>query len=184
MQGLLYEHLGKRQRATVFEFGTDLALARARFALRSLRGSAVQEHHRAWGGTASAGAGGVAVPLRPHLGTGGVAPDEPGRFSSVPRRAGAATSTTGASGPGRRCTIRCWCGRCTLPAIRTWLRGTGRSGGTAIEASLNVMLQFMLHKDFPLRTQLLVTPTHWMVHAYHEDLNRRCTRPPWSCSTS
>ena len=63
-------------------------------------------------------------------------------------------------------------------------QGDGEISGTAIEASLNVMLQFVLHKDFPLRTQLLVTPTHWMVHAYHEDLNKRCTRPPWSCSTS
>jgi hypothetical protein len=51
-------------------------------------------------------------------------------------------------------------------------QGDGEISGTAIEASLNVTLQFVLHKDFHLRTQLLVTPTHWMVHAYHEDLNK------------
>jgi acetamidase/formamidase len=83
--GLLYERLGKRQRATVFEFGADLALARARFAFEVPAGTSGP------GTIIQPGAArrvpaleGVAVPLRPHLGTGGVAPDEPGRFSSVP----------------------------------------------------------------------------------------------------
>jgi acetamidase/formamidase len=51
-------------------------------------------------------------------------------------------------------------------------QGDGEINGTAIEASLHVTLQFELHKDFPVRTQVLVTPTHWIVHAYHADLHQ------------
>ena len=91
--------------------------------------------------------------------------------ASLPR-AGAGTSTTGASEPGQRCTIRCWCPELCIPGDPHIAQGDGEISGTAIEASLNVTLQFVLHKDFHLRTQLLVTPTHWMVHAYHEDLNK------------
>ena len=50
-------------------------------------------------------------------------------------------------------------------------QGDGEISGTAIEASLNVTA-VRAAQGLPLRTQLLVTPTHWMVHAYHEDLNK------------
>jgi formamidase len=55
-------------------------------------------------------------------------------------------------------------------------QGDGEINGTAIEASLNLTLQFFVHKDFRLNTQLLVTPTHWILHAYDEDLNKAMHR--------
>ena len=172
--GLLYEHLGKRQRATVFEFGTDLALARARFAFEVPAGVSGP------GSIIEPGAArrvpaleGVAVPLRPHLGTGGVAPDEPGRFSSVPPARWGGNIDNWRFGVGTAMYYPVLVPGALYSAGDPHMaQGDGEISGTAIEASLNVMLQFVLHKDFPLRTQLLVTPTHWMVHAYHEDLNK------------
>jgi acetamidase/formamidase len=172
--GLLYEHLGKRQRATVFEFGADLALARARFAFEvpaepSGPGTIIEP------GTARRvpALEGVAVPLRPHLGTGGVAPDEPGRFSSVPPARWGGNIDNWRFGVGTAMYYPVLVPRALYSAGDPHMaQGDGEISGTAIEASLNVTLQFVLHKDFPLRTQLLVTPTHWMVHAYHEDLNK------------
>jgi acetamidase/formamidase len=172
--GLLYEHLGKRQRATVFEFGADLALARARFAFEVPAGASGP------GTIIEPGAArrvpalqGVAVPLRPHLGTGGVAPDEPGRFSSVPPARWGGNIDNWRFGAGTAMYYPVLVPGALYSAGDPHMaQGDGEISGTAIEASLNVTLQFVLHKDFPLRTQLLVTPTHWMVHAYHEDLNK------------
>lgn len=172
--GLLYEHLGKRRRATIFEFGADLALARARFAFE------IPPMTSGPGTIIEPGAArrvpaleGVAVPLRPHLGTGGVGPDEPGRFSSIPPARWGGNIDNWRFGVG---TAMCYPvlvpGGMYSAGDPHMAQGDGEISGTAIEASLNVMLQFVLRKDFPLRTQMLVTPTHWMVHAYHEDLNK------------
>ena len=172
--GLLYEHLGKRQRATVFEFGADLALARARFAFEVPAGASGP------GTIIEPGAArrvpaleGVAVPLRPHLGTGGVAPDEPGRFSSVPPARWGGNIDNWRFGVGTAMYYPVLVPGALYSAGDPHMaQGDGEISGTAIEASLDVTLQFVLYKDFPLRTQLLVTSTHWMVHAYHEDLNQ------------
>ena len=172
--GLLYEHLGKRQRATVFEFGPNLALARAKFAFE------VPAMASGPGTIIEPGAArrvpaleGVAVPLRPHLGTGGVAPDEPGRFSSVPPARWGGNIDNWRFGAGTAMYYPVLVAGALYSAGDPHMaQGDGEISGTAIEASLNVTLQFVLHKDFPLHTQLLVTPTHWMVHAYHEDLNQ------------
>ena len=172
--GLLYEHLGKRQRATIFEFGANLALAHARFAFEvpavaSGPGTIIEP-----GATQRVPAlPDVAVPLRPHLGVGGVAPDEPGRFSSVPPGRWGGNIDNWRFGTGTAMYYPVLVAGALYSAGDPHLaQGDGEISGTAIEASLNITLQFVLHKDFPLRTQLLVTPTHWMVHAYHEDLNQ------------
>jgi acetamidase/formamidase len=172
--GLLYEHLGKRQRVTLFEFGADLVLARAMCAFE------VPGMASGPGTIIEPGAArrvpalqGVAVPLRPHLGTGGVAPDEPGRFSSVPPARWGGNIDNWRFGVGTTMYYPVLVPRALYSAGDPHMaQGDGEISGTAIEASLNVTLQFILHKDFPLHTQLLVTPTHWIVHAYHEDLNQ------------
>ncbi len=43
--------------------------------------------------------------------------------------------------------------------------------GTAIESSLNVLMQIVLRKDFQAPGPLLETPKWWIVHGFHEDLN-------------
>ncbi|MGW5124254.1 acetamidase/formamidase family protein [Streptomyces sp. NPDC004069] len=49
--------------------------------------------------------------------------------------------------------------------------GDGEISGTAIEGHLNVMLQFVLHKNLRIRTPLLETDTEMMVHGFHENLD-------------
>ncbi len=115
----------------------------------------------------------IVVPLRPHLGTGGVGPDEPGRFSSIPPARWGGNIDNWRFGPGTAMYYPVLVPGAMYSAGDPHMaQGDGEISGTAIEASLNAILQFILHKDFPLRTQLLETPTHWMVHAYHEDLNQ------------
>ena len=150
--GLLYEHLGQRQRATVFEFGTDLALARARFAFEVPTGTSGP------GSIIQPGAAqrvpalqGVAVPLRPHLGTGGVAPDAPGRFSSVPPARWGGNIDTWRFGAGTAMYYpvlvsgaRYFCGDPHMA------QGDGEISGTAIEASPNVTLAVRTAQGFSL----------------------------------
>ena len=41
----------------------------------------------------------------------------------------------------------------------------------AIEASLGVLMQIILRRDFHFPGPLLETPKHWIVHGFDEDLN-------------
>ena len=50
-------------------------------------------------------------------------------------------------------------------------QGDGEISGTAIEASLNVLFQVILRKDFTFPSPLLETPNYWIVHGFDEDLN-------------
>ena len=50
-------------------------------------------------------------------------------------------------------------------------QGDGELSGTAIEASLNVLLQIVVRKDFSFPSPLLETPNWWIVHGFDEDLN-------------
>jgi formamidase len=50
-------------------------------------------------------------------------------------------------------------------------QGDGELSGTAIEASLNVLFQLVVRKDFTFPAPLLETPKYWIVHGFHEDLN-------------
>jgi acetamidase/formamidase len=43
--------------------------------------------------------------------------------------------------------------------------------GTAIESSLDVLLQVIVRRDFSFPSPLLETPRYWIVHAFDEDLN-------------
>jgi formamidase len=50
-------------------------------------------------------------------------------------------------------------------------QGDGEISGTAIEASLNVMFQIVLRRDFRFPSPLLETPEYWIVHGFDEDLD-------------
>jgi acetamidase/formamidase len=51
-------------------------------------------------------------------------------------------------------------------------QGDGELSGTAIEASLDVLFQVIVRKDFIFPAPLLETPKYWIVHGFHEDLNQ------------
>jgi acetamidase/formamidase len=50
-------------------------------------------------------------------------------------------------------------------------QGDGEISGTAIEASLDVLFEVRVRKDFQFPSPLLETPRHWIVHGFNEDLN-------------
>ena len=84
----------------------------------------------------------------------------------------AAISTIGASARGRRCIIRCrWTARLFSIGDPHISQGDGEIGGTAIEASLDVLFQIVLRSDFSFPSPLLETPECWIVHGFDEDLN-------------
>ncbi len=115
---------------------------------------------------------GIRVPVRPHLGTAGVAPDAPGRVSTVPpgehggnidnwRIGAGATMYYPVQVPGALFSIG-------DPHIS---QGDGEISGTAIEASLDVIMQIKLRKDFHFPSPLLETPDYFITHGFNEDLD-------------
>jgi acetamidase/formamidase len=115
---------------------------------------------------------GVRVPMRPHLGTAGVAPDVPGRVSTIPpgRHGGNIDNWRIGAGSTMYYPVAVDGGLFSIgdPHIS---QGDGELSGTAIEASLNVLFQIILRKDFSFPSPLLEAPDCWIVHGFDEDLN-------------
>jgi acetamidase/formamidase len=115
----------------------------------------------------------VRVPVRPHLGTAGVAPDVPGRVSSIPPGLHGGNIDNWRIGAGATMyyPVQVDGGLFSIgdPHVS---QGDGEISGTAIEASLNVLMQIVLRKDFAFPSPLLETPKHWIVHGFHEDLDQ------------
>jgi formamidase len=115
---------------------------------------------------------GVRVPVRPHLGTAGVAPDVPSRVSTIPPGAHGGNIDNWRIGAGATMfyPVAVDGGLFSVgdPHIS---QGDGEISGTAIEASLDVLFQIVLRKDFEFPSPLLETPNYWIVHGFDEDLN-------------
>lgn len=115
---------------------------------------------------------GFRVPTRPHLGTAGVAPNEQGRVSTVPpgRHGGNIDNWRIGSGATMFYPIAVDGALFSVgdPHIS---QGDGEISGTAIEASLDVLLQIVLRKDFRFPSPLLETHDEWIVHGFDPDLN-------------
>jgi acetamidase/formamidase len=120
---------------------------------------------------------GVRLPMRPHLGTAGVAPDVPGRVSTIPpgKHGGNIDNWRIGAGSTMYYPVAVDGGLFSVgdPHIS---QGDGEISGTAIEASLNVLFQIILRKDFSFPSPLLETPECWIVHGFDEDLDKamRC----------
>jgi acetamidase/formamidase len=115
---------------------------------------------------------GVRVPARPHLGTAGVAPDANGRVSTIPPglHGGNVDNWRIGAGATMYYPVQVEGGLFSIgdPHVS---QGDGELSGTAIEASLNVLFQIILRKDFTVKSPLLETPKYWIVHGFNEDLN-------------
>lgn len=115
----------------------------------------------------------VAVPLRPHMGLAGVAEPDFHRTSTVPPGIFGGNVDNRSFVPGTRMYYPV-----QVPGAWFWTgdthfaEGDGEISGTAIEGHLNVTVQFIVHKDQPLRTPVLETPTAFMVHGFDQDLDR------------
>ncbi len=115
---------------------------------------------------------GVRVPTRPHLGTAGVAPDVAGRVSTIPPGLHGGNIDNWRIGAGAVMYYPVQVEGALFsigdPHVS---QGDGEISGTAIEASLNVLFQVVLRKDFSFPAPLLETPDCWIVHGFDEDLN-------------
>ena len=115
---------------------------------------------------------GVVVPLRPHFGTMGVAPETPQRVSSVPpgdhggnvdnwRIGAGGTMYYPVQVPGALLSIG-------DPHVS---QGDGEVSGTALEASLNGLLRFTIRRDLPFTMPVLETATELLVHGFGDTLD-------------
>jgi acetamidase/formamidase len=171
--GYLYKEFGEKERVTIYRLDAGANHAEALYAYdfpgKYLTPGTITHCPVCDRQTALAG---VRVPARPHLGTAGVAPDVRGRISTIPpgthggnidnwRIGAGAVMYYPVAVDGALFTIG-------DPHVS---QGDGELSGTAIEASLDVLFQLVVRKDFTFPSPLLETPKYWIVHGFHEDLN-------------
>ncbi len=171
--GYLYAEFGKKERVTIYELDANAQTAHALYAYDfpgvyltpgKVTHCPVCDRMPALKG--------VRVPVRPHLGTAGVAPDMQGRVSTVPPGVHGGNIDNWRIGAGAVMyyPVQVEGGLFSIgdPHVS---QGDGELSGTAIESSLNVLFQVILRKDFAFPSPLLETPNWWIVHGFDEDLN-------------
>jgi acetamidase/formamidase len=116
--------------------------------------------------------GDISVALRPHLGTMGVAPVASGRHSSVPPGDHGGNIDNWRAGPGTTMYYPVGVPGALLSAGDPHFgQGDGEVSGTALEASVDALLQLRVRRDLPIDVPTLETPTHWYVHGFGDDLD-------------
>ena len=116
---------------------------------------------------------GITIPARPHLGTAGVAPAVNEPVSTIPPGLHGGNIDNWRIGAGARMyyPVQVAGGLFSIgdPHIS---QGDGEISGTAIEASLDVLFQIVLRKDFSFPSPLLETSDCWIVHGFGADLDQ------------
>jgi acetamidase/formamidase len=173
--GYLYDDFGK-ERITIYRIDAGAGLARAAFAFDYTATpryeqpgilSPVDPARR------EPALPNVAVPLRPHLGVGGVAPAEPGRINSIPPGPFGGNVDNWRFGPGTAMHYPVFHrGALLYLGDPHMAEGDAELSGTAIEASASALIQVRVRRDLPIGGPFLETPTHWIAHGFHEDLNQ------------
>ena len=171
--GYLYKEFDEKERVTIYEIDPAGTTAEALYAY-DFRGKYLVP------GTVTRcpqcdrqkALEGVRIPVRPHLGTAGVAPNANGRVSTIPPGVHGGNIDNWRIGAGATMYYPIQVDGALFsigdPHIS---QGDGELSGTAIEASLDVMFQLILRKDFTFPSPLLETPKYWIAHGFHEDLN-------------
>ncbi|MDE8347094.1 MAG: acetamidase/formamidase family protein [Acidocella sp.] len=172
--GHLYREFGEKERVTIYRMDEASQTAEAVFAY-DFHGKyeipgAVTEARDCCREPALRG---IRIPVRPHLGTAGVAPDKVGRVSTIPpgRHGGNIDNWRIGAGATMFYPIQVDGALFSIgdPHIS---QGDGEISGTAIEASLDVMFQVFVRRDFSFPSPLLRTADVWMTHGFDEDLNQ------------
>ena len=171
--GHLYKEFGETERVTIYQLDANANTASALYAYDfpgkyltpgTITRCPVCDRQEALKG--------VRVPVRPHLGTAGVAPDVTGRVSTIPPGAHGGNIDNWRIGAGAVMYYPVAVDGALFsigdPHVS---QGDGEISGTAIEASLDVLFQVVLRKDFHFAAPLLETPESWMVHGFDEDLD-------------
>ena len=115
----------------------------------------------------------VAIPMRPHFGVMGVAPQESGRINSIPPGPFGGNIDNWRNGAGATMYYPVFNKGANFYVGDTHMaQGDAELSGTAIEASMNAYLQIFVIKDFAITNPILETETHWITHGFDEDLNK------------
>jgi acetamidase/formamidase len=171
--GYLYKEFGEKERVTIYQIDPGCNTAHAVFAYdfpgKYLVPGTITDPQACCREPALKG---VRVPVRPHLGTAGVAPDVAGRVSTIPPGAHGGNIDNWRIGAGATMYYPVAVDGALFsigdPHIS---QGDGELSGTAIEASLDVLFEIVLRKDFSFPSPLLETPSCWIVHGFDQDLN-------------
>jgi acetamidase/formamidase len=172
--GHLYKELGEKERVTIYRLDEAGQTAEAAFAYdfpgKYLTPGKITEERDCCRMPALRG---IRVPVRPHLGTAGVAPDEAGRVSTVPpgNHGGNIDNWRIGAGATMFYPVQVDGGLFSIgdPHIS---QGDGEISGTAIEASLDVTFQIFLRRDFSFPSPLLQTPKYWITHGFDDKLDQ------------
>lgn len=171
--GYLYKEFGEKERVTIYELDANTNTASALYAYdfegKYLIPGTITHCPECDRQPALKG---VRIPARPHLGTAGVAPAVNGRVSTIPpgEHGGNIDNWRIGAGATMYYTVQVDGGLFSIgdPHVS---QGDGELSGTAIESSLNVLMQIVLRKDIQTPGPLLETPKWWIVHGFNEDLN-------------
>jgi acetamidase/formamidase len=171
--GYLYKEFGEKERVTIYALDPNAGQAEAVYAYdfpgKYLVPGTITHCPACDRQPALAG---VRVPARPHLGTAGVAIDVAGRVSTIPPGAHGGNIDNWRIGAGAVMYYPVQVAGALFsigdPHVS---QGDGEISGTAIEASLNVLMQIVVRRDFSFPGPLLETPKHWIAHGFDEDLN-------------
>ena len=171
--GHLYQEFGEKERVTIYQVDRNANTAEALYAYdfpgKYLIPGTITDCPAC---DREAALKGVRVPVRPHLGTAGVAPNTPGRTSSIPPGAHGGNIDNWRIGAGATMYYPVAVDGALFSVGDPHIsQGDGEISGTAIEASLDVLMQIVLRKDFTFPTPLLETPNWWIVHGFDEDLD-------------
>jgi len=116
---------------------------------------------------------GITIPARPHLGTAGVAPAINEPVSTIPPGLHGGNIDNWRIGAGARMYYPVQVKGALFsigdPHVS---QGDGEISGTAIEASLDVLFQIIVRKDFAFPSPLLETDDCWIVHGFGDDLDQ------------
>lgn len=171
--GQLYEEFDKTERVTIYELDPNANTARALYAYD------VDETYLVPGRITHCptcdrqpALPGVTIPARPHLGTAGVAPAVNQPISTIPPGLHGGNIDNWRIGANSRMYYPVQVKGALFsigdPHVS---QGDGEISGTAIEASLDVLFQVIVRKDFAFPSPLLETPDHWIVHGFGADLD-------------
>ena len=171
--GYLYDEMGRTERVTIFKFDANSQTAEALFAYDVAEKYVTPGRITPPGGVKREPAlKGLRVPIRPHLGTAGVAPPTSERVSTVPpgRHGGNMDNWRIAAGTKMFYPVLVE-GALFSIGDSHMAQGDGELNGTAIEASLNVLFQVVVRKDFHLPSPFLETPADWAVHGFGDTID-------------
>ena len=172
--GHLYEEFGEKERVTIYKIDPNANTASALYAYDfpgkylvpgTITNCPVCDRQPALEG--------ITIPARPHLGTAGVAPAVNAPVSTIPPglHGGNIDNWRIGAGATMHYPVQVKGGLFSIgdPHIS---QGDGEISGTAIEASLDVLFQIIVRKDFSFPSPLLETADTWIVHGFDPDLDQ------------